>query len=258
MKKENIKIFIATHKNYNFPNLNIYIPLHVGREGKQDFGYLADNTGDNISSKNANYCELTGLYWIWKNCDCDYVGLVHYRRYFSNRGYFVRKYGKNKYNYILKKEQILKILKAKDIIVPKQKKYLFQTIREGYNKNHYSKDMDEIGKIIDSKYPEYMETFENFMNGKKICICNMFIMKKTDFDKYCSWLFDILFELESRIDISNYNKYQARIYGFISERLFNVWIIYNKYNLAYIPVLETEPIPFFKKLKSLMEKSSNK
>ena len=69
-----IKILVAAHKKYWMPDDDVYLPIHVGREGKEDLGYLGDNTGDNISSKNANYCELTGLYWAWKNLKCDYIG----------------------------------------------------------------------------------------------------------------------------------------------------------------------------------------
>ena len=66
------------------PEDKIYLPIHVGRVEKADLGYLGDDTGDNISAKNANYCELTGLYWAWKNLKCDYIGLCHYRRYFAH------------------------------------------------------------------------------------------------------------------------------------------------------------------------------
>lgn len=76
-------IYIATHKKFNVPNLNGYCALQVGAEGKEKYGYLRDNIGNHISGKNANYCELTGLYWIWKNTDDSYKGLVHYRRYFG-------------------------------------------------------------------------------------------------------------------------------------------------------------------------------
>ncbi len=46
---------------------------------------LTDMTGDNISEKNPIYCELTGLYWMWKNMIIrgakeDYYGLYQYRR----------------------------------------------------------------------------------------------------------------------------------------------------------------------------------
>ena len=75
---------VATHKKYWMPEDEVYLPLHVGAEGKADLGYTKDNTGDNISVKNPNYCELTGMYWAWKNLNCEYIGLCHYRRYFAN------------------------------------------------------------------------------------------------------------------------------------------------------------------------------
>ena len=77
-----VKIIIATHKKYRMPDDEMYIPVQVGAEGKDDLGYTRDNTGDNISNLNSQYCELTGLYWAWKNLDADYVGLAHYRRHF--------------------------------------------------------------------------------------------------------------------------------------------------------------------------------
>jgi len=78
-----IKIVTAVHKPYWMPEDRVYVPLHIGREGKQDIGFTGDNTGDNISEKNATFCELTGLYWAWKNLQAEYVGLVHYRRVFG-------------------------------------------------------------------------------------------------------------------------------------------------------------------------------
>ena len=65
-------IYIAAHKKFNVPQLDNYAVLQVGAQGKENLGYLQDNTGDNISYKNPNFCELTGLYWIWKNCDDEY------------------------------------------------------------------------------------------------------------------------------------------------------------------------------------------
>ena len=82
---KNIKIIVATHKEYQMPSDNIYLPLQVGAEGKKDLGYQKDNTGDNISKKNPFFCELTGLYWAWKNLDADYIGLAHYRIHFASK-----------------------------------------------------------------------------------------------------------------------------------------------------------------------------
>ncbi len=80
------RIYVMTHKKIeNLPE-KIYQPLHVGREGKEDLGYPGDHTGEQISSKNPYYCELTGMYWIWKNVSCDVIGVCHYRRFFMREG----------------------------------------------------------------------------------------------------------------------------------------------------------------------------
>ena len=88
---KNIKIIIATHKEYFMPLDDVYLPVHVGKEGKADIGYQGDNEGENISIKNPYFCELTGLYWAWKNLPNDYLGLIHYRRFFTTKGRFERK-----------------------------------------------------------------------------------------------------------------------------------------------------------------------
>ena len=94
----NVKIIIAIHKPYWIPADDVYFPLHVGKEGKQDIGFVGDNAGDHISDRNGTFCELTGLYWAWKNLQADYAGLVHYRRYFTKR---------ERYQNVSKREEIL-------------------------------------------------------------------------------------------------------------------------------------------------------
>ena len=117
---KNIKVIIATHKNYKMPEDELYLPVHVGKEGKNDIGYQGDNTGDNISRKNPYFCELTGLYWAWKNLDTDYIGLVHYRRHFS----MSKKLPKDiegRIKNVLTTEQVDKLLNEVDIILPKKR-----------------------------------------------------------------------------------------------------------------------------------------
>ena len=92
------------------------------------------------------------------------------------------------------------------------------------------------------------------MGRTKLHILNMFVMKKQLFDEYCSWLFSILFELEKRIDISGYNQYEARVYGFISERLFNVWFKKQKLKVKEMPVVFLEKPNWPKKIIEFLKR----
>lgn len=251
-----IKILVATHKKYWMPNDDVYLPLHVGREGKADLGYLGDNTGDNISSKNANYCELTGLYWAWKNLKCDYVGLCHYRRYFARENIHTDNLEKKK-TAILHRKDYEKLLQEYDVILPVKRNYYVETVRSQYEHAHNKRDIDETKRIVLELYPEYSEAFEKVMGRTKLYILNMFVMKKQQFDEYCSWLFSILFELEKRIDISSYNMYEARVFGFIAERLFNVWLEKQQLKVKDVPVINLEKVNWLRKIYKFLQRKFN-
>lgn len=233
-----VKVMIVTHKDVKRVKLEGYEYMQVGN-AEDISDALRDNTDDNIAQKNSNYCELTAQYWMWKNLKCDIVGLVHYRRFFINRK--VEFFG---FSY-LKKKKILKILSKKDFILPKKYKCIEPTIYENYKKHHYASDLDVIKDIINEMYPEYNESYEYIIyKQKKLYTRNMFIAKKEMADKYSKWLFDILFELEKRIDISDRDAYQKRIYGFLSERLINVWIYHNKVKVCEKNIAFTDMNPF--------------
>ena len=143
----NIKIIVATHKKYRMPDDDLYLPLQVGAEGKESLGFQKDNDGQNISLRNPYFCELTGLYWAWKNLKADYIGLVHYRRYFTLK----RKIPKNedeKFKVVLNQEQIERILKEEDIILPKQRNYFIENIYDHYKHTMYIEPLDITGEII--------------------------------------------------------------------------------------------------------------
>ena len=247
-----IKILVATHKKYWMPKDEIYLPIHVGKKGKVDLGYVGDDTGDNISIKNPNYCELTGLYWAWKNLDCEYIGLCHYRRYFAHK--LKSSKLKDKRQAILTKVDYEQLLQKYDVILPKKRNYYIETVRSQYEHAHNKRDLDEVENIIKEKYPDYIKVFEKVMNSRKLYIYNMFVMKKSLFDEYCAWLFDILFTLESRIDISDYDKYNARVFGFLSERLFNVWLEKKSLKVKIINVVFLEKINWIKKGKEFLKR----
>lgn len=234
---EDIKIIIATHKNYTMPNDSIYLPLHVGKENKEDLGYIGDNSGENISDKNPYFCELTGMYWAWKNLKNDYIGLVHYRRYFGNR-----RRNKNPFENILSNNEIENFLSTTDVILPKKRNYYIETLYSHYKNTMYIEPLDETKKIIEKLCPEYSEYFDKLKKRTSAHMFNMFIMKKDIFDNYCKWLFQILFELEKRIDTSKYDSFHGRFYGRVSELLLDVWIEKNNISYAEVPVINMEKI----------------
>lgn len=248
----NIKILVATHKAYWMPEDDVYLPLHVGREGKQDLGFVGDNTGDNISLKNPNFCELTGLYWAWKNLQCDYIGLCHYRRYFANKPKTSELTDKK--HAIYNKDEYEKLLKKYDVILPMKRNYYIETVRSHYEHAHKKRDLDEVERIIKEMYPEYVDTFNKVMNSTKLYILNMFVMKKELFNNYCKWLFSIEFELEKRINISTYDAYNARIFGFLSERLFNVWLMHQSLKIVEVNVINLEPIDWKMKIIHFLQR----
>jgi hypothetical protein len=242
MKDEtDIKIMIALHKPYRVPQDDVYVPVHVGAEGKAPLGFTGDNTGDNISRKNPNYCELTGLYYMWKNVPSDYLGLVHYRRYFS-----VTK-DRDKWKRIASGDQIRDLLSRTDIILPVKRNYYIETNYSQYVHAHHEQDLIETRKIIQEKHPEYLKAFDTIMKRTDGHRFNMFIMKRELADQYCTWLFDILFTLEERLDISGYSQNDARVFGFVSERLLDVWLETNHCDSIDIPVVFMEQENWLKK-----------
>ena len=235
-------IYIATHKKFNVPNLNGYCALQVGAEGKEKYGYLRDNIGNHISGKNANYCELTGLYWIWKNTDDSYKGLVHYRRYFGRNNL------SNKISDICSYEYLLNCLKSVDIVLP-YVEYFKQNAKEEILLHCCTEEIfDKLRQIIETKYPDYIETYDRYFNENKASLFNMLFCKREIFDAYCEWLFSILFVLEKQVDLAKLNTYQQRLYGFLSERLLNVWVIKNKLVVKHLPVIHME-LPVFDRIR---------
>lgn len=243
---KDIKIIIATHKKYQMPKEDIYMPIQVGREGKEDIGYTPDNTGDNISSKNAFYCELTGLYWAWKNLNADYIGVTHYRRHFTCLKK-IPKVEDEKFKVLLNREQTEKILNQTDIILPKKRKYYIENLYDHYKHTMHIEPLNETRKIIEEQYADYLEEFDKLHKRTSAHMFNMFIMKKQYLDKYCDWLFKILFELEKRIDPKLYDSFHARYMGRISELLLDVWINTNKLSYKEVKVIDMQKINWIKK-----------
>lgn len=236
MNRPKCKILISYHKKDFLLKDDILTPIHAGRanalkkEPNESLEWLlknmiGDNTGDNISDRNGSYNEMTSVYWAWKNYDAlgnpEWIGFMHYRRHFlfkdgkascyENDGIYDEYLDEIGYS----KERIEEILADADFVTtrPQYRTSLY----EHYKRNHRIEDLDTAIQILKSKYPEYSESADTYLQGPKAYFCNMFIFPKRLFMQYASWIFDILFEFEKQVDISN-----KRL--FISEWLTGIFI----------------------------------
>ncbi len=260
------KIIVTTHKVYRMPRDPIYLPLQVGaavaknKSGSElDLGYLKDNIGDNISSRNPHFCELTGLYWAWKHIHTDYVGLVHYRRYF--RGCGAKKSGirGDIFDHVLTYDELEPMLGRYKVFVPRKRYYFIETLYSHYDHTHYIEHLDKTREIIKEKYPGYLDSFNKVMKQRSGHMWNMMIMEHDMLDRYCTWLFDILFTLEKKVDYKDYNFYQGRYTGRVGELILNVWLmqqvkdgVLKEDEIKVLPYLYVERVNWALKIKQFL------
>lgn len=243
-----ICIAVAVHKPYQMPTDSVYMPLHVGKalHPEIDLGFQTDDTGDNISALNASYSELTGLYWLWKNCDADFKGLVHYRRYLASPDARKRR-AKNRFERIASGDEIRELLRKSDIILPRKRNYYIETMQSHYAHTLPEIHLVETRRILEDRFLEYLPAIDHVMQSRSGHMFNMFIMSKEKLNEYCTWLFDILKDLTKRIDPSQYDAFNARFPGRVSELLLDVWLETNGYSYEELPAVSTEPVDWWKK-----------
>ncbi len=224
MAKDECKtnVFPFYHKNISSVITDsTYSPIMVGSaffSGESPF--QRDNEGDNISDKNKFYCELTGIYWIWKNCACDIIGTSHYRRYFTAQkeplAYRIKRFfyffiGQHRKRHgliytnnlslftprIINKDEIETLLSKYEAILP-QARILRKTIRKHYQSHHKGYGLDILEEIIKEKYADYLNAYNEVMDSNRLYANNMFVLKNAHFQEFMEWWFDILFLFEER------------------------------------------------------------
>lgn len=262
-RANNCKILVCCHKKDIMATDTPYFPIHVGKSlSDVDLGIPGDDTGENISAKNGSYCELTGMYWAWKNLkDADVVGLCHYRRYFDFHGqcrpavpYTAFPTSSFASVDLSVPEDIIRRAFSGEVFIARPRNYRYNLMVE-YCVSHVSDDFRVLRQVIKESQPAEIQEafFQIFYQGNKLSHYNMFLMRKDLFDSYCSWLFPILDEVERRTDVSHYNSIQKRIYGYMSERLLNVWLAAYKGKVVKTPVIwftdADEPMRYYSPAK---------
>ena len=241
----NIKIFICAHKEVALPQHPYFLPIQAGAALHEPInGYLPDCEGENISIKNPHFCELTCHYWAWKNLkDVDIVGLNHYRRYFDFNQKWPQ-YSADKHFVAIEDflnqpyvfPDLESILNKYDIILPVARHWRVSNTQQ-YAEYHIAKDWEVLRQIIKERSPQYITSFEKTMDhSNKSVGYNMFITHWKHFNAYSEWLFDILFEVERKVPPID-DPIQSRIYGYMSERLINVFCEYHKLRIKHIPLI---------------------
>lgn len=267
-KKSDIKILVVNHKPSLVPDNELLKPIQVGAaltKSRLDGMAYYDDSGDNISHENRSYCELTAIYWAWKNLDADYYGLFHYRRYLSfspaqdgnahaGKAFPNIESATGKVN--LDADEMRSLIEKYDLVIPRKDNTKLHTrsesIYDQYAEEHYIADLDYCLNYIAEKYPE-IAPFNKTLHDSWGYFCNMFIMKKELFNEYCAFMFDVLGEFDKHNDISGYSVQQYRVNGFLAERLTNVYIHYllslGKYKVKELQMAyfeNTDPAPKLK------------
>ena len=251
--------YIAYHKEvpYGIWNEDFWTPIQANAENAVKitaYGGVYDNEGTNISAWNPLFAETTCLYWVWKHHKpCKYVLFTQYRRRFDIHTV-------EELDIMFKQHNVVAVLPL----------CLRQTLREQYEICHNRFDLLYVKGIIQTLYPEYMDSWNKYIeNGHHLFYSNGIIMKAKDFDTYCEWLFTILFEfkkirgfekiedvtnaVEESIELHSTPKtngyglpegavaYQSQICGFLSERLLTLYLLHNYQNkIGCLPYLKME------------------
>lgn len=238
MPRNSLKVVVATHKPYGFPQDEVYLPVQAGAALHDALPYQSDNEGDSISRRNPDWCELTVLYWAWKNLPADHLGLMHYRRYLGR--------GRRP----LTGEELEKLLLKTPVLLPKKRHYWIESNLSQYVHAHGPESLEAVRQLMAQRCPEYLPHFDQSLKATSGHRFNIFVMRRDLADAYCQWLFDLLLALEKdRQDVAF-----PRIYGFLSERMLDCWLAKNGVAYQELPVYNTEPQHWGKKIYHFLKR----
>lgn len=223
-KKDKLAILVCAHKKDPYTrNEGVYKAIQVGKalHPELDLGYINDNEGENVSDKNPKWCELSAIYWGWKNLNnVEYAGLCHYRRYFDID---------------ITDNNIDKILKNKDILLVKR------TIENCNIATRFSElvSMEDFYIFLDALleiHPEYKESVINYCyNSNRFIPCTMFLAKKSVYDDFCKTFFPVFFKIDSIMLTHGYSRLNRAI-AYLGELSLGLYVTHNNLKAKYVPL----------------------
>lgn len=256
LNSDNTRILVCCHAPCELPNdtAGVLMPIFCGAAlSSSDLPgvkYRDDSVNgepcDNISSKNKSFCELTAVYWAWKNMkkvcpNIKYIGLNHYRRYFAFKErnpwyHFIKRPVQEIKDYRVDLAKLQKILSKNDGVVSMYSVIPY-SVRVYFLCWSNRTDVQICQKIVDDLAPSFSKDFDILLWGNEASLCNVFVFRWDYFVSYCEWLFPILFEAERRINVTYRTTQQARVFGYLGELLLNVYAIHNSVRLKRLNVL---------------------
>lgn len=250
-----IQLFSAYYQDFPLlPKVSYVTPMQAGAAfAPIKLSMQGDDTGDNISNLNAIYSELTVAYWVMKNADrtqADAWGLCHYRRYFIEDKYklFLKKRSRYYYKTSQKildailTQQLYKtlqqLLSNHDVIVQrptwaKKEKGIIYNIKDAYSASHVKEDYDITMEVVIEKFPEFAGSIKSYGKLKVMSYNNMMIARWSVWDDYLHFLFTVLNVVQHRINMHK-EGYQSRVFGFLAERLHNLFIYHHQLKTAHV------------------------
>lgn len=265
MKK--INIAVACHKESRLPSNPLFVPVQVNSaNAKKRMNMAHDDEGDNISTKNPNYCELTAQYWEWKNVNADYYGLCHYRRFLcftypedakrNNRNHIeaeaiddinIQRFG------LEDAETMRAVIEANDVITGEYESIPKLYTPRGNQLTTYKhwaahdralimvEDLERMLDILTDVSPEVGRDAREYLDKSFFTGFNCFILKKELFNELCSIEFEVLRRLEEFVDDKHYCTQLSRIYGFMGEIISSSYIYHleksGTYKVKHVPLL---------------------
>lgn len=263
-----IKIAIACHRQCPVPKNDIFVPIHVGHALRPalDLGFQSDDCGDNISALNNSLCELTAIYWIWKNLKADYKGLFHYRRYLT-LSYSLEAYGR-KLIFKARRKPVMPVVKLSkvDDFMRRAGKFADScpSILAKYDilaadrMNNRQSNERFFGKVVERYlplmkeaitrlFPQYEGQMNSTLRSGKLHFANMSVMRSDIFDEYCTFIFGVLFEIRRLVIASESVEFiedmDNRKLGYVAELLTSIFISYKE---SHGTKVKTMPVTFLK------------
>lgn len=240
-----IALYVCCHRETEIPAHPLLRPIQVGAAlaGRRFPGFLHDDEGENISERNRAYCELTAQYWAWKNSEAEYAGFFHYRRFLypdaaARRPYILSPTLTDDALKRLGYDGFEAMIRDHDLILPRREE-MYVPVRQHYAEAqfHHGDDLARMERIVAELYPDDVSAADAYLSGTAQYFGNIFIMRRSVFDAYCSWLFPLLEEFDRRTDTSGRSPQEARVDGYLAERLLGVFV------QAYCGNLKTLELP---------------